>query len=203
MLRVGALLLGLLAPAPHARANDILDALRADRWTEAEALAALHPDPVARKIVLHARLLTPGAAGAAEIADFMAASPDWPQQTLLSRRLQEAVGAEGSILPVLDACARRRPDVAAPLLGCAEAARGTQAFDPARAARQSWIDGVTDPAAETAFLRQWGRSLTAADHQARFERLIWADTGARGGPAARQAARLSRPLRAAAERHEH
>ena len=29
MLRVGALLLGLLAPAPHARANDILDALRA------------------------------------------------------------------------------------------------------------------------------------------------------------------------------
>ena len=67
MLRVGALLLGLLAPAPHARANDILDALRADRWTEAEALAALHPDPVARKIVLHARLLTPGAAGIVEV----------------------------------------------------------------------------------------------------------------------------------------
>ena len=71
---------------------------------------------------------------------------------------------------------------------CAEIAATSQPPGPADAARQSWLTGITDSAAETAFLRQWGRLLTAADHQARFERLIWTDSGARGGPAARQAA---------------
>ena len=198
MPRVGALLLSLLAVPLPARSQEIAMALRADRWAEAEALAAGHPDPVAAKIVLHARLLTPGAARAAEIAGFMATSPDWPQQAVLSRRLQEAVAAEGSLQPMLDACARRRPEVAAPLLNCAEISQAAALPDPARLARQSWLTGINDPAGEAAFLRQWAGTLSGADHQARFERLIWTDNGARNGPAARQAARLDQPLRAAA-----
>ena len=42
--------------------------MRAERWAEADAAAASHPDPVARKLVLYFRLLAPGAARAAEIA---------------------------------------------------------------------------------------------------------------------------------------
>ena len=198
MLRVGALLLSLLAATWPAWSQEIAAALRAERWAEAEALVASHPDPVAAKIVLHARLLAPGAANAAEIADFMATSPDWPQQVTLSRRLQEAVAAEGDLRPVLNACARRPAEMAAPLLNCAEISQAAVLPDPARLARQSWLTGVVDPGGEAAFLRQWGGTLTAADHQARFERLIWTDTGARNGPAARQAARLDPPLRAAA-----
>lgn len=200
MLRAVPLLLGLLAVSSEGRAQDILAAVRADRWIEADALASQHPDPVARKIVLHARLLAPGAARAAEIADFMAASPDWPQQAVLSRRLQEAIAAEGDDGSVLKACARLMPQAPAPLLRCADAAaRTANPLDATRSAREAWRTGITDPAAESAFLRQWGRVLTDEDHQARFDRLAWTDNGAAGGPAARQAARLDPQQRALAE----
>ena len=92
MIRVCAVLLLVLSSTlSPARADEIGAALRDSRWADADTLAAAWPDPVARKLVLYSRLLTPGAAHAAEIAGFMAANPVWPNQAVLARRLSEAM----------------------------------------------------------------------------------------------------------------
>ena len=104
--------------------------LRASSWAEADALAAAaSPDPVARKLVLYYRLLTPGAARSAEIAAFMADNPDWPNAgALLSRRLAEALlldRDDRAVLRDLPRAARRTRRRR--LLRCADAAMRTSA----------------------------------------------------------------------------
>ena len=179
-------LLILLAAAP-ARAGDLLAAVRADHWAEADAAASALPDPLARKLVLYYRLLAPGAATAAEIAAFMNENPSWPQGPLLARRLQEAAAANPDSPVLQDLC--HAPAVPAGLR-CPR--------DAAAEARTSWINGVVGPA-EAAFLRQWSRVLSPEDHWSRFDRLAWTDAGAPGGPAARQAMRLDAARQAAAQ----
>ncbi len=203
MLRAMPWLL-LCCLALPARAQDtglaIAAAIHDDRWADADALAATLPDPVARKIVLYDRLLAPGGGHPAEIAAFMADNPDWPNQALLSRRLQDALAVEGDDATVLAICARQTPHDTPSMLRCADAdTNAGRAPDAAENARQAWINGITDPAAETGFLRRWGHELTAADQWRRFDRLAWSDSPAPGGPAARQVARLDPGQRPAAE----
>ena len=195
-MRALAILLVVWSVAP-ARAQGVLAAIRADDWVRAEALVAADPDPLAGKLVRYYRLLAPGGARAAELAAFMLDSPDWPQQALLSRRLQEALAADKDDRAVLELCRTRPPTAVPSLLRCAEA--DERAGVPAEApARRAWVAGVTDAPAEAAFLRRWGGLLTADDQWRRFERLAWTDS-APNGPAARQVARLAPGPRAAAE----
>src|SRR5215467_8520270 len=115
-------LLAVLAAAPAAaQQNDPVAAIRADRWTDAQRAAATYADPVATKLVTYFRLLTPGAATADEITDFMAQSPDWPNQALLERRRQEAIAADPDLASTLGQCDRNRLTVPAALVHCAEA----------------------------------------------------------------------------------
>jgi soluble lytic murein transglycosylase len=204
MLRLAALpaLLAavLLTPLIPVRADEIGQALHDNRWADADALAATSPDPVARKLVLYFRLLTPGAAHPAEIASFMADNPTWPNQGALSRRLAEAMAAEPDDHAVLDICAHQPVREVPSLLRCANAdANAGRAPDAADVARQAWLTGITDAPTEAAFLRQWGKVLTPADQWRRFDRLAWTDNGAIGGTAFRQIARLDPSQRAAAE----
>ena len=201
MLRpLAFVLLAVTVLGMPARADEIGAALHDGRWTDADALAATSPDPVARKLVLYFRLLTPGAGRAAEIAAFMAANPLWPNQGLLSRRLSDAMAAEPDDRTVLEICGRQPVREVPSLLRCATAnANAGRAPDAAEVARQAWLSGITDPAAEVAFIRQWGRSLTPADQWRRFDRLAWTDGGAVGGTAFRQIARLDPAQRPVAE----
>ena len=177
-MRRAVLILLLLGTAP-ARAQDpagtLMAAVRADRWADAAAQAAALPDPLAAKLVRYFRLMTPGAAAPAEIAAFLDENPAWPQAALLLRRLQDAIAAN----PADRTLCLRQPAPAG--LRCPA--------DPAIEARAAWVRGVDGPA-EAAFLRQWSRVLTAEDQASRFDRLVWTDSGAPGGPAARQALRL-------------
>ena len=199
---LASMVLSALAFRPAAAtAQDILAAVRAEQWAQADALATALPDPLARKLVRYFRLLTPGAASASEIASFMADNAAWPQQALLGRRWQEAVALDADDGSVLEHCQVRpapAQQTAAFLLRCADAASraGLQA-EAIQDARAAWIKGVNIP--EPAFLRTWGRVLTADDHQQRFDRLAWTDNGQSGGPAARQAALLLGHAHAAAE----
>ena len=175
------LLLTLLATRPAA-AEEVMAAIRADRWADAEAAAARLPDPVAAKLVTYYRLLSPGAATVGEITAFMAASPDWPLQSALARRRDEALTAEADDAAVTVECDRGKPFViAAPdaLLRCADA--DANLGHPAAAAamaRRAWITAPADPAWEAGFLRRWGTAIGAADQWARFDRLAWTDTAA-------------------------
>ncbi len=195
-----ALALLVLLVATAARADDVPAAMREGRWADADALAAQYPDPVARKLVLYTRVLTPGAAHPGEIAAFMADNPAWPNQPLLTHRLADAMAAEPDDHAVLDICQHMPVREVPSMLRCATAdANAGRAPDAAEVARQAWLNGITDAPAELAFIRQWGRLLTAADQWRRFDRLAWPDSGAVGGPAWRQVARLDPAGRPVAE----
>lgn len=192
-------LLGLSLPA-RAATQDIMAAVRLERWAEADALAAASPDPLVRKLALYFRLLTPGAAGAAELATFIADNPAWPQRALLDRRLQEALAGVDDPTTI-ERC--RQPSAmiepAAALLRCADAlGRAGRQAEAEQRARAAWVKGV-DPAGELGFLRAWGHALTADDQWRRFDRLAWTDTGQPGSPAARQAVRVHPANHPAAE----
>ena len=155
-----------------------------------------YTDPVARKLVTYYRLLAPNAAGTAEIAAFMAANQDWPNQALLERRREEALAREPDQPTALDQCTRAPVHLAEALLRCAEAFTAAGQPNPAAAAvREAWRTGITDPAAEAAFLRRYGAIVLPQDQWARFDRLAWSDTEA----AARQAMRLDPAARPEAE----
>ena len=190
------LLLMFVLAAP-ARGQTILAAIRADQWAEADALAAGAVDPLARKLVQYYRLLSPGWARAAEIAGFMAENPDWPQQGVLSRRLQEALAIDKDDRAVLEIC-QKRPILAVPsLLRCAEAAGESPVADVQ--ARRAWLTGINDPVGEAAFMHRWGTGVTGEDQWRRFDRLAWTESAAANGPAGRQMIRLPVAVRAGAE----
>jgi soluble lytic murein transglycosylase len=193
--RTGLLVAALLLVVP-ARADSILQELRADRWADAGGAAATYADPVAGKLVGFARMLTPGAADAGEIAAFMAANPDWPWAAQLAKRRDEALVAEPDDTKAADVCNRIHPQAAAAAQRCADAFAHTgQVAAASAAARQAWVGGIDDQIDESRFLQQWGSALTEADQRQRFERLMTAELGA----AARQAARLAQPDRALAD----
>ena len=192
--------LGLSLPA-RAAAQDIMAAVRLEHWAEADALAAASPDPLARKLALYFRLLTPGAARAAELAAFIADNPAWPQQALLGRRLQEAFAVDSDDLATIERCLKI-PAAAQPatvLLRCADAmGRAGRQAEAEQDARAAWVKGV-DPAGEPGFILAWGHALTANDQWRRFDRLAWTDAGLPDGAAARQAIRVHPASRPAAE----
>src|SRR5580700_1088049 len=104
----------------HAQDPNPLTAIKADRWTDAQIAAARFADPVAEKLILYLRLRAPGAATAAEIADFMQQNPDWPAQSILERRREEAIASDPDDAAVLAQCTPT-PTLAAAMLRCAEA----------------------------------------------------------------------------------
>jgi soluble lytic murein transglycosylase len=147
-----------------------MDAAAAHDWDQANAMTAQYADPVAAKLVTYYRLLTRGQASAAEILTFMQNSPDWPQQSLLELRWEQALVDEPDQATALAQCQARWPTGAAALLRCANAfATGNDGRDAAEAARRAWTGtGITDPAEITAFLSQWGSQLQPGDEWARF-----------------------------------
>jgi soluble lytic murein transglycosylase len=186
----------LLAGGAQAQVVNPLDAVRMDRWADAQADAARFADPVPEKLILYLRLRAPGAATAAEIADFMQRNPDWPGQGLLERRRQDAIAADPDDASVLAQCTPA-PSLDTALLRCAEATANSGRVAEADAlARRAWVEGVDSAAAETRFLHRWAGVATADDQWVRFQHLAWlADPAA----ATRQVARLDPAHRAAAE----
>jgi soluble lytic murein transglycosylase len=175
--------------------NPLID-VRADRWADAQAAAARYADPVAEKLVLYLRLRAPGAATAAEIADFMQRNPDWPAQSILEHRREEAIASDPDDASVLAQCTPA-PKLAAAMLRCAEAtANAGHVADADANARRAWVDSITTATDEATFLRRWGSVASPDDQWARFQRLAWLSDSA---AAARQVARLDPAHQAAAE----
>ena len=181
--RFAFLALFAASPAMAQPAAPIAD-IRADHWAEAQAAAASYADPVAVKLVTYYRLLTPGAATAAEITDFMAKNPDWPNQALLERRRQEALASEPDLAATLAECQRDQLTLPRAVLHCAEAeANAGNTAQADEDARRAWVEGIAD---DTGFLRRWSAAIRPEDQWARFEYLMDHDPGA----AAHQIARL-------------
>ena len=172
-----------------------LTAVHADKWADAQAAAARFADPVAQKLVLYLRMRSPGAATAAEIADFMQRNPDWPALDMLEHRRQEAIASDPDDAAVLAQCTPT-PTLGSAMLRCAEAIANSGLTDEANTlARQAWVTAIDNAPAEAAFLQRWGGIATAEDQWARFQRLAWSATSG----AARQITRLDPGHHPAAE----
>jgi soluble lytic murein transglycosylase len=183
----------LMAGPALAQPADPVAAIRADDWAEAQRAAAGYADPVAAKLVTYYRLLSPGAATADEISDFMAQNPDWPNQTLLDRRRQEAIATDPDLASTLAQCGRNALTLPQTMLHCAEAlADAGRSAEAQEEARRAWVAGYGD---EAGFLRRWSGAVGPDDNWERFQRLVWYDTAAAG----RQLPRLDPKHRAAAE----
>ncbi len=187
------ILLLLLFAIPANAQTPILQALRANDWPAARAMAAADPDPLAPELVDFIRLLNPGQASARELADFLAAHPAWPDQATLEKRYGEALVLETDGHVAADLCRARAPAAAAALLRCADAVSG-DARQAAHWARAAWVAGLSGAADEAAFLARWSGAVGPADEAARFERLLGTDVGA----ARREVARLAGPAQAGA-----
>ena len=187
MRRILAFLIILLVAAPLAAqpppAQNPLTYAQAGLWAQARVAAEVSGDPLAVKLIDWYRFLTPNAASATEIATFARQNPDWPLPTLLERRRQEAIVAEHDNATVAALCAEKKPTQTsargAALLRCADAladlGRGREA---GVLARDAWVDTISDPNTEAAFVRRFPGLISADDQWARFQRLIWDDAAA-------------------------
>jgi soluble lytic murein transglycosylase-like protein len=97
-MRVAVLAFLLLAPLPAlaqpAASPQIMTDVKSDDFNDALTLAAATGDPLMTKLVTFFQI-TAGAGSADQIQDFIATSPDWPEQGLLAFRLAQANGAAG------------------------------------------------------------------------------------------------------------
>ena len=146
-IRLLLVVLLLISVASARAAENPMPAVHADRWADATTEAAGYADPVAAKLVRYFRLLSPGQAGADEIAAFIAENPDWPNQAVLERRRQEAVAATISDEAVLAPCLQTRITMPATLARCALALGNGNAERAAADARAAWIAGYSDSGA--------------------------------------------------------
>jgi soluble lytic murein transglycosylase len=90
-----AILLPLPAIAQQAASPQIMIDVKQGDFTGAAALAQTTGDPLMVKLVTFFRLLSPGGGTADELQQFIATSPDWPEQGRLAFNLAQANGTSG------------------------------------------------------------------------------------------------------------
>lgn len=126
-----------------------------------------------------------------QMAQLGAKLPDWPSQSLMRLRYEQAVArAKPTPEAVIRALGGRKPqsDDATLQLARAYAAVGRQT-DAANLIRGFWRDSNFSEGIEKAILADFGGVLTTADHKWRMDRLIYAE---RETEALRAAQRLSK-----------
>ncbi|NQV83167.1 MAG: lytic transglycosylase domain-containing protein [Rhodospirillales bacterium] len=164
-----------LAPADARSLIAGLKAVEDGKFIEARSIARKIKNPLARKILAWARFTTPDPnVGFEEIAAFMAANPDWPNQTSLQRRAEEAMSRDTPDEAIL-AWFRARP----PLTGYGKARLGEALLfkgrrDEGRAmVRDAWVHGNFTKVRENALYKRHRGLLTGEDHRKRLDRLQW------------------------------
>lgn len=140
---------------------------------KAKAVGEQIADPVLRKLARWHRLRA-GYGEAADYIDFMNASPNWPDRTLLRQRLEDALFTQGgsakTIRAVFDADAPST-GVGLAALASAHLAEGNTARARELAAR-AWRELRIPVTLETGFLQRFGAMLQASDHKWRLDRLL-------------------------------
>ena len=184
LLRIGLLAVPCLFASPPAQASDperqailreTFQAAGRQEWDRALRLAALLGDPLAAKTVRWLRMVEDGQpANFATIAQFLIGNPHWP----LPEQLQ-LVAEERIVDPADHALIRRlfddRPPLttrghiryAEALFNIGEEQRGEELI------RTAWIEGDFSAREEKRFLQKYRRMLSAADHIARLNNLLW------------------------------
>ena len=117
--------------------------------------------------------------GFERISRFLANYPDWPTQSLLRRRAEEALVAEKQPMPVVRSFfAKQQPITPGGALALAEAmAANGQTGQAIELVRQHWGATLFKQDLEQRYLASFGEQLRKADHLKRFERGIFSEDG--------------------------
>jgi soluble lytic murein transglycosylase len=147
------------------------------KFTEAERIAAGIGNATGRKLVRWFELRS-GApyAAASEMRDFHRQYPGWPDDALQAQA-EVTLLKSGAPKDILDFFADGGPATGAGRMAvaCALAETGRQG-DATKQARAAWRDDDFGPEGEAAALKRGGALLTAADHKARADRLLYDDS---------------------------
>ncbi len=110
----------------------------------------------------------------AELAGFLHAHRGWPAETILRRRAERLIDDSVSPAARLDYFRDFPPLSSYARFRLAEARRATgDATLAAADARAAWVAGGLDAVSEIKLQAEFGTVLTAADHSARLDRLLW------------------------------
>lgn len=177
-----------VSEADATRVRDAVAAIAARNLAKAAELQGQIANPLGRKIVDWYRLRS-GYGEPAAFRSFLDGNPAWPDRTLISQRLEEALFAQGGSAAAIRAhFAAGEPKSGAGLAALASAhlAEGDAAKAKALAAR-AWRETMVPASIEQAFLDRFGKLLTPADHKWRLDKLLMDDirwTGERNEKAA-------------------
>ncbi|MEQ8194207.1 MAG: lytic transglycosylase domain-containing protein [Rhodospirillales bacterium] len=147
-----------------------------NRWKRAERIAKDIGDPLPAKIIRWLDMTRPGSSASfGEISAFIAKNPQWPDQELLRRRAEEAMGNSLSSEETIRWFKKLPPvsdDGRTQLAGAMLAAGHTE---KARAMiRYLWINGnFGGKSKERVFYNRYRKILSAEDHTKRLDRLLW------------------------------
>lgn len=132
-------------------------------------------DPLARKVLSWYVLFQGGFGTDFEAVDkFTKLNPDWPRQTRLLARAEEALPIDADAAFIIAWFDGREPvtNLGREKLGDALIRAGKKEAGRTLIS-EAWINGNFSKAHEKAFYRRHKKHLTAADHRARTERLMW------------------------------
>lgn len=161
--------------AGEVAARDLVAAAEREDWESVELYARDVTDPLVAAFADWLRLQRRNSgAGFAEITRFIDRHPSWPRGRDLRRLAERAIDENDSFPSRLAWFDRYPPVTGEGALAHLEAiaAQGNSGDIPQRA-RRYWVGLNFEAATERAFLREFGRHLDAASHEARIDRLIW------------------------------
>ncbi|MFN4282616.1 MAG: lytic transglycosylase domain-containing protein [Alphaproteobacteria bacterium] len=183
----GALLAGLGVAAPvlaqsaaeKSAAPQLLAAAERRNWADARSIASAARSPLLAKLAAWLEYNSPNSrASFEEIAGFLKANPEWPNQTALRRAAEEAMTAETSDRAVLDWFAGGEPRSTQGRMRLIVALKNAGRQEEAVAyIRKTWIEANFGSDQERDFLKAHGGQLRAQDHRARVDRLLWDGRG--------------------------
>jgi soluble lytic murein transglycosylase len=152
------------------------DAMEKEDWEGVRRLAAKIQDPVAAKLIFWMDIVRVGTkAPFEEIARFISTNPDWPEQSRLQRRAEEAMTDETPPKDILAWFGEGRKPVSATgsfRYGSALWRNGNKEHGR-EVLRKAWIEGNFPRHLEKEFYRRYRKLLSANDHVERLDRLLW------------------------------
>jgi soluble lytic murein transglycosylase len=154
----------------------VIDLVQRREPAAASAAQAAISDPVARKLAEWVILRSPNNGATVErYRAFIAANPGWPSLDFFRRRLEAALWDDRrDDAVVLDWFANETPLTAKGRLVLARAAQNRgDSRAAARLVREAWREDGLSEAMERAVLEQFGALISAADHKARMDQLLY------------------------------
>jgi soluble lytic murein transglycosylase len=141
------------------------------------ALTATHKahNKLLAKVLEWQYYVTPGSgAEFGEITSFMRANPDWPQQTTLERRAEEAITAATPKSAILDWFDQHAPTSVDGAMAYGKALLEQGRTDQAaELVRKFWVSGNFGQVQERLFLNNFEEQIRDEDDIARLDRLLW------------------------------